>query len=130
MWNSFTKEEKNELNYSVTFVWISGLMHQNRVSSSHSTLEICSRQFQTVNILCKLLRRLHVKTTQQIQPIINYWLTHSLQNLIQMYFTNLTISILKIIPHIPRVTASPLTHGLQIFYGLQCMPSCQIYDTN
>lgn len=130
MWNSFTKEEKNELNYSVTFVWISGLMHQNRVSSSHSTLEICSRQFQTVNILCKLLRRLHVKTTQQIQPIINYWLTHSLQNLIQMYFTNLTISILKIITHIPRVTASPLTHGLPIFYGLQCMPSCQIYDTN
>lgn len=91
-------------------------MHQNRVASSHSTLEIYFRQFQTVNILCKLLRRLHVKTTQQIQPIVNYWLTHSLQNLKQMYFTYLTISILKIITHIPTVTASPLTHGLPIFF--------------
>lgn len=54
-----------------------------------------------------------------------------------MYFTYLTISILKIITHIPTVTASPLTHGLPIFLWFTMhalLPNIwyklQIYDTN
>lgn len=70
-------KKKDELNYRVTVVRISRLIYQNRVSSSHNTLEICSCQFQTLTILCELLRRLHVKSIQQIQPIINYWLTQN-----------------------------------------------------